>query len=168
MFGIDINILMFIGLAAIAAGLLLYAVLYTAIERDKKTSERMKSLQTDPKVKAAKQAKQIDEKTRRKMREEALKSVDSQRSAGKATANPGLAARLVQAGLKINTKQFYLMSAVLGLLSGFAVYTFLMQNIFVAVGAGFAPGFGLPQWIVNYKRASVFEHSSWLSRMRLM
>jgi len=157
MFGIDVNIIVFIALAAIAAGLLGYAFLYNSIEREKKTSQRMKSLQADPKVKAAKQARQVDEKTRRKMREDALKTVDSQRAAGKAATSPNLSMRLVQSGLSIGVKQFYLLSVVVGVVSAALVFLFLTQNIFIVLGAGFALGFGLPQWIVNYKRQKRFK-----------
>ena len=157
MFGLDVNMLAFIGLAAVSAGLILYAILYTAIERDKKTSQRMKSLQTDPKTKAAKQARQVDEKTRRKMREDALKTIDSQRDAGKAATSPPLSMRITQAGLTISTKQFYAMS--LGLGAAVFAFAFLLTpaSLLVAGGAAFAATVGLPLWILNFIRAKRFR-----------
>ncbi len=157
MFGLDLNMLAFIGLAAVSAGLILYAILYTSIERDKKTSQRMKSLQADPKDKVAKQARQVDEKTRRKMREDALKTVDSQREAGKAATNPPLSMRITQAGLTITTKQFYAMSVALGVVVFVAAFLFVTPNIFIAIGAGFAAAVGVPLWVLNYIRSKRFR-----------
>lgn len=156
MFGIDPQILMFMGLAAVAAGALIYGIYYNAITSEKKTAERMKSLQVDSKTKANVRAKATDDKQRRKMREETLKSLDSQRAAGKKAANPDMAMRLTQSGLTIGLKKFYILSAMLGVVSFLLLYV-VGAPIYIAAGGAFALGFGLPRWIVNYIRAKRFK-----------
>jgi tight adherence protein B len=60
-----------------------------------------------------------------------------------------IAARLQQAGLEISVQQFWLGSAVFGLVAAGAMML-LHQKAWVAAGIGFAGGLGLPRWLVGF------------------
>ncbi|HYE45690.1 MAG TPA: secretion protein F, partial [Caulobacter sp.] len=82
---------------------------------------------------------------RRKQILKTLKEQEKQQK--KITLN--LAAKLQQAGLKGNVRNFWIVSGVIGLLV-FGGFVLLRQNVFVGLGAAFAAGFGLPRWVVNF------------------
>jgi len=148
--------LAFIGLAVVTVGALAYALMYNAISNEKKSSERMKSLQVDKKTKVKAQAKRVDEKTRRKARENALKNVEDQRSSGKKAKAPPLGARIAQAGLTFSVKQFYIASAVIGVLT--LMFAFIGgAPVHIAIGLAFAGGLGLPRMFLAFKRARRFK-----------
>ncbi|MEL6734380.1 MAG: type II secretion system F family protein [Pseudomonadota bacterium] len=157
MFGIDIIYIAFIGLIAVTVGLIGYAVMYNSIASEKKTSERMKSFQVDAKTKAKVQSKRQDEKSRRKAREETLKSLDSQRASGKKAAKPSLAGLLTQAGMTISVRNFYFVSAGVGVLFAFMALILGKMPFLVSIGIGFVMGFGAPRWFVGFKRTKRFN-----------
>ena len=147
----DQNTLIIMGLAALAVGAVAYAVLFRSIESEKKTDQRLKTIGTDRKTRQHKAEKKLDEASRRKQREEALKTVDGQRSASRAAKSPPLAARLRQAGMQVSAQKFIVIAVLVGVFAALAV--FLMGMPLYAVGAaGVLVGFGLPNWFVNMKR----------------
>ena len=77
---IDQQFLMLAGLAVVAVVAVFYALSYNSLAQQKKASQRMKNLRVDPKTKVRAQAKKMDEKQRRKMREESLKTLDAKKS----------------------------------------------------------------------------------------
>ncbi len=153
----DSQILLLTILAAVTVGALGYGVFYNSITNDKKTDERMKALQVDKKTKAVVQTKKLDEKQRRKEREDTLKNVDAQRAGGKKAANPNLAAKMVQAGMTISMKKFYLFSVLFGILIFFVALVFSGLPFYVCLGIGFVAGFGAPRWLVSFKRTQRFK-----------
>ena len=119
MFGFDPNVLLVITLAAIAAGALCYALLFPRIETEKKTDARLsrvKSAETDMgKVKAARDRVQEMSK-RRKSVQDSLKELEKkQEEKSRKIGNSTIKSRLVQTGLPLRMSQFYIMSAVLGI-----------------------------------------------------
>ncbi len=153
----DMQILLLTLLAAIAVAALGYGIFYTSISNGKKVDGRLKALQVDKQTKAVVQTKKMDEKQRRKQREDALKNVDAQRASGKKAANPNLAARMVQAGMTISMKKFYILSVVFGIFVFFAALVVSGLPLLVCLGIGFVAGFGVPRWIVSFKRARRFK-----------
>ena len=81
---------------------------------------------------------------RRKQILQSLKEEDKQ----KKKASLSISARLQQAGLSINTRTFWIISAGLGL-AVFMMAALLGQAAYVGLGLGFAAGFGLPRWVVG-------------------
>lgn len=144
-------------LAFIVIVTLLYALFFNKINNDKKASERIKSMQADPKTKAKVQNKRLDDKQRRKARENTLKNVEEQRSTGKKAASPSLQMRIVQAGLTITMPKYYIMCVVVGLLVCIGLFLFTPAPIYIALGAGFVAGGGVPYWFVNFKRKKRFN-----------
>ena len=88
-------------------GTLIYALFYNSISDGKKSSQRMKSLQADKSTKKANQVKRVDDKQRRRARENTLKNVEDQRAAGKKAASPSLTMRMTQAGMTMTIKEIF-------------------------------------------------------------
>jgi len=82
---------------------------------------------------------------RRKAILKTLKDQDRQQK--KATLS--IAARLQQAGLTFSEKQFWIASAVFGLVIGLISLPFGKSPL-IALGLAFAAGLGLPRWVVGF------------------
>jgi tight adherence protein B len=72
---------------------------------------------------------------------------EQERQQKKVTLN--LTAKLQQAGLKGNVRNFWIVSGVLGAVVLGLVIVFT-RNPWIALGASFAAGLGLPRWVVNF------------------
>jgi tight adherence protein B len=81
---------------------------------------------------------------RRKQILKTLKEQDQQ----KKKASLSVAGKLRAAGLGDNVRNFYIISAAVGLTVGLVLLV-LRQMPLVALGAAFAAGFGLPRWVVG-------------------
>lgn len=86
-----------------------------------------------------------DPNARRKQIVKSLK--DQEKQQRKVTVT--MSARLQQAGLSINVRTFYIISAVMGLLA-FAPFLVFKANPLIALGAAFGAGFGLPRWVIGF------------------
>lgn len=81
-------------------------------------------------------------------RKQILKTLkDQEKQQKKKTFN--LQSKMLQAGLKGNVKAFWIVSGVVGVIVFVAVLLF-QRNPLIALGAGFAAGFGLPRWVINF------------------
>ena len=149
-------VLAFMGLAVLTVGALVYALKYDSISNSKKSNQRIKSLQVDKSTKVKVQAKRVDDKQRRKARENTLKNVEDQRKTGKKAAAPSMPMKITQAGLSWSIKKFYVISIVLGLVSFFPLLI-ATKSLYVALGLSFAAGLGLPRFFVSFKRARRFK-----------
>jgi len=127
------QILLFVALAAVTAGALGYGIFYNSIANSKKTNERMKSLK------------------------DTLKNVDAQRAGGKKAAKPNIATMMVQAGMTTSMKKFYILSVLFGIFVFFASLIFSGLPFYVCIGIGFVAGFGVPRWVVAFKRKRRFR-----------
>jgi tight adherence protein B len=84
---------------------------------------------------------------RRKQVQETLKEIE--RKTEQSNKRPTLAAMLDQADWNIDVKKFYIMTGGLGAVT--LVGLFLMgYEWYVAIGAGFAAGLGLPRWYLGF------------------
>ncbi|MBE7217098.1 MAG: type II secretion system F family protein [Caulobacteraceae bacterium] len=82
---------------------------------------------------------------RRKQILQGLKTAEAQERKAKLT----LESRIRQAGLALDPKTFWVISAVLGVV-GLGLGEFLSHMFLVALGAGFVMGFGLPRWWLSF------------------
>jgi tight adherence protein B len=153
MFGLDANILLIVGLAAVSAGAVSYALLFSRIETENKTSariSRVKSAEADlSKVKAARDRVQEMSK-RRKSVQDSLKDLEKkQEERSRKMGDGSLKSRLAQTGLPLTMPRFYMMSAALGV---FALVASLLAGVpmIAAAGAAFVAVIGLPRWIVAF------------------
>lgn len=153
----DVTMLAVLGLAVVVVGLLLYAAFYNSISSNKKSAERIRSMQVDQKTKVKQQNKRLDDKQRRKARENTLKNVEEQRQTGKKAETPSLRMRIAQAGMTLEIRTYYIMCGVIGFLTMVILFLFTPAPWYAAIGAGITAGGGVPYWFVNYKRKKRFE-----------
>jgi len=86
---------------------------------------------------------------RRKQVQDTLKELDKAQEARKQTLT--LRARIEQAGLEITTREFFIGSAILGIVV-FIVMSLTGQMMLVSLLSGFAAGFGFPRWLLSFLR----------------
>ena len=153
MFGIDQTVLVMIVLAMLAVGGLAYAFLFSRIDTEKRTGDRLDAITGGPKVVKSngKAQKKMTEAARRKQREAALQTLDDQRGAANQAKNPPLKVRLKQAGMSMTPRGFVIVSVVLGLLGLGGGFLFGLAWYYPPA-LGLVLGFGLPNFIVNRKR----------------
>lgn len=149
---IDSNFIIFAVLAMLVVGAIFYAIFYNSIASQKKSAERRKNLSSTKAQKVQKQAKVVDEKQRRKMREESLKNLDSQKQRNDSAVKPNLARKLQQAGLEMKPKKFYTICVIVGLVT-LLLPTLLGAPIYIGAGMAVIFGWGLPNWTVSFIRA---------------
>jgi len=94
---------------------------------------------------------------RRRATEASLKALRAQADEHKAKAQPKrLEDQIEQAGLTMSVPAFYVGSALLG--AGIGVAAMVMgAQIYVAAGAAFVAGFGLPRWLLDMLRKGRFK-----------
>ena len=96
------------------------------------------------KPRAAGRIQAHDPGQRRKQIIQSLKEQDRQQR----KVSMSLSSRLLQAGLKISVKTFWITSAVLGVI-GLLVPILFRLNPLIGLGVAFAAGLGLPRWVVG-------------------
>ncbi len=153
MFGLDINIVAIIGLAALAAGAVCYGFMFSRLEVEKKSGvrlSRIKSAENDrERTKAARDRVQELSK-RRKSVQDSLKDLEKkQEEKTKKLGDGSLKSRLGQTGMSLTLTHFYLASG------GFGFFVLLVAFIagmplLAAFGAAFVAGIGLPRWVVGF------------------
>ncbi|MCF3642841.1 type II secretion system F family protein [Rhizobium sp. TRM95111] len=152
MFGMDPIILAIVALAAVAAGALGYALMFSRIETEKRAESRVnrvKAAETDQgKVKAARDRMQELSK-RRKSVQDSLKDLEKKQQEQHKKASPSIKARLSQAGLSISVFQFHLFGALFG---AFATLVGLLAGapLVVCLGILFIGGVGVPRWVLGF------------------
>jgi tight adherence protein B len=155
LFGIDLTIIAIVALAMIAAGGAAYGLLFSRIENDKKAETRFRRVgaaETDQN--AVRQARdRVNEASkRRKSLESSLKDLEEkQKKADKQTKSPPLKMLLLQAGIKIAPRQFYIYSVLFGTLVTLLMLLGGTPPLF-CIGIFFAATFGAPRWFVGFLR----------------
>lgn len=152
---IDKQFLVLAGLLVLLVFALFYVFYYNTIASNKKSAQRVKNLKVDRQTKIQVKNSRVDEKQRRKMREDSMKTLESGKN--KDASNPALPVRLQQANLAISVRTFYLYSLGMGLFSLFIFSVFLDVPWYVTIGGSVVLGFGFPRWIVNFIRARRFK-----------
>ncbi|MFZ2103541.1 MAG: type II secretion system F family protein [Oricola sp.] len=155
MLGVPATVVAFIALAGLGVGGVLYALFFTSIENEQKTNRRLSSIKTqstDAVSRRAAQDRVTEGAKRKKQIQDSLHELDERnKDRARDATRPPLKKMLVQAGLKIDVRTFYLYSLGCGV--GLAALAWLMgvPPIFL-IGVVFAGAFGLPRWIVSFLR----------------
>ncbi len=156
MFGLDTNTLAFIALAGFSGAALVYALLFQKIEEESRTDKRLKSIQaadTDRSSARALKDKANDANKRRKAVQDNLKDLEArQKNREKMIQRPPLKIQMQQAGMKIDIKKFYILSAIAAVVASI-VYFFAGGPIYGLPGAALVFGVGFPRWIVSFLRS---------------
>jgi tight adherence protein B len=134
-------------LVSTAIGGVLWVFVYPMLSGERRAAQRQKIV-TDavPTVRATNARQQ--QKARREQIEGSLKELDARKNKGNA---PSLPQRIAQAGLSWSKNKFYVISAVLGIVS-FLIFLIAGSGLPTSLAAGFAGGFGLPRWILRFLR----------------
>jgi len=143
-------------LGSVAAGGVAWVFIYPLLSGERHVERRMVSVaRAEPVVRKAGGRAQ---KTRREQVEDSLKDLEARQK--KAKSIP-LGVRIEQAGLSWSKQQFWIVSAVLGVVA-FLAALILKGGLLAALGLGFAAGFGLPRWILSFlkkrREAKFLEH----------
>lgn len=151
----DLNIILIVVLASVSAGAVAYGVLYARFENQKKAEmrfKRVRAAETDQGAVRAARDRINEASKRRKTLESSLKELEEkQKQTTKQTKSPPLKFLLLQAGLKLTPRQFYLYSVAAGLL--FTLLAFVAGTPpLICLGVFFATAFGVPRWVVGYIR----------------
>jgi tight adherence protein B len=133
-------------LATVSAGGVAWVFLYPLLSGDRQAERRMSQVSAQD-VGAARRARR-DEPTinRRQQVEDSLKALEERQKNAK---NPPLAVRLNQAGVSWTKRQYYMISAGIGV--ALALPALLTgQHLLVVFGAAFVGGLGVPRWLLSY------------------
>lgn len=149
MFGIDINIIAFVGLIVVAAGAVAYTFLFDRVSNENIQAKRIKSIRgiEEKKVHNADLSKAADSAKRRQVMQKSLQELEekNRKNSKKLTLNQ----QFKQAGWKTGMKEFYIASVFFGIvLAGVA---FILGAPLYVVGAAWVLGtLGLPRWFVGF------------------
>jgi tight adherence protein B len=134
------------GLAAFAAGAVLWVFVYPILSGQRKTEQRMASVaRTEP---VAIRVARTSQKSRRDSVESSLKELEAR---NKERRSPPLSVRIQQAGLKWSQRQFIIISAMLGAVI-FVGVVFGGLGLLAGVALGFAGAFGMPRWYLSFRK----------------
>lgn len=153
MFGIDINILAFIGLAVLAAGAFVYTFLFNQISTERNQEKRVKSIRNndrdrDTRVRA--ESRLADAQKRRQSVQASLKELEESNKA-RDPNKLGLKENIRQAGMSVTIPQFYIFSVIFGVV--FSVVIFVLSGNAMVAGAALVIGIlGIPRWFVGFKK----------------
>lgn len=131
-------------LATVAVGGLAWVFLLPILSGERKMEQRKANVARSEAPAA--RVSRATQRTRRDQVEETLKELESKQKTAK---RPPLAARIEQAGLSWSKRQYFLISAGLGI---FAFLTVLLggMGMMSAAGIGFAAAFGVPHWLLGF------------------
>lgn len=135
--------------AAVAAGGLIFAVLYPLFFGERESDKRLASI-SEGRTQTAGVRNAVEQAaTRRKQVADSLKELEARQ---RAKEKVSLRLRLLRAGLDMSTQTYWILSAAAGLLAMLAVLVSFERTLLVqitAVVTGFAGMFGVPRWIIS-------------------
>lgn len=129
-------------LVATAIGGLAWVFLYPTLSGERHVEKRRASVaQSQPIQRTAR-----NQKSRRELVEETLKDLENKQQKN---AKLTLRQRIDQSGLKWSERQYFLISAGMGIFA-FATIFLCGFGLLAALGFAFAAGFGLPYWMLGF------------------
>jgi tight adherence protein B len=141
----DETTLIVAALAMLAVGGLFYVFVYPYLSGDIKAEKRQAALKSAAPRRVTDRSS--DPMQRRKQITESLKELESKGKSKKLT----LDARIAQAGRSWSRNQFYIGSAIAGLLLG-GIFYVITDDLFLGLGMTLAGSVGLPRWVLSFLR----------------
>jgi tight adherence protein B len=141
----DETTLIVAALVMFAVGGLFYVFVYPYLSGDIKAEKRRAALQSASPRRVMDRSS--DPTQRRKQITESLKELESKGKSKKLT----LDARIAQAGKSWSRNQFYIGSAIAGLLLG-GIFYVITDDLFLGLGMTLAGSVGLPRWVLSFLR----------------
>jgi len=152
MFGLDPTVIAIIALVAIAAAAVSYGVLFSRLETEKRTQNRVARVATaeTDRVKVKATRDRLSEMTkRRKSVQDSLKELEKKQAEANKKKAATLKAKIAQAGLGFTETQFHIASACLaGVVLTFGVV--VGMSPLLMLGVAFVVGVGLPRLFVSF------------------
>ncbi|QKV20667.1 type II secretion system F family protein [Oricola thermophila] len=162
MFGLPASVVAFVVLAGLGVGGVLYALFFTTIENEQKVNRRLSSIKaqsTDSASRRAAHERASEGAKRKKQIADSLAELDERnKDRARDATHPSLKKMLVQAGLKIDVRTFYIYSAVCGALLTVVAFLSGVPSLYL-IGVLFVGIFGLPRWtvaIIRKRRMKAF------------
>ena len=135
-----------LGIALLSA-LCIAGIGFAFVGRENKTTQRMARVAGPNRTKGSRPDIDVDNNDkRRKQVQETLNSLEERQNQMKKVT---LRIKLERAGFEMNTKNFYMLSAIVGL-SVAALIMIFGYSPLIALGAAFAAGLGLPRWVLSF------------------
>src|SRR4051812_38554455 len=143
-------------MVTLAVGGLVWVFVYPILSGERHAEKRQERIaRTEPVARTT--SSRSTPKVRREQIEGTLKELEVR---NKKQKNVPITIRITQAGLDWSKRKFIIVSVVVGL-SLFIGAFFASGNPLIALGAGFAGGFGLPRWVLGIlkkRRENLFLH----------
>lgn len=133
---------------ALAVGGITYVLAMSFLSGERRAAKRVRSVTRRAEAQAQRGNK-TDAASRRKLVQETLKELEGKRKRRKKRLS--LREMIEQAGFAFQVRDFYLFSALLGLVAGTAALL-LGGGLLLALGGAFAAGLGLPRWFLSFMR----------------
>lgn len=150
MFGLDSQVIIITALVMASVIAVGYGIFFNSIEVKRKADDRVSRMATTPanlKDKKAANDRLAEISKRKKSVQDSLKQLEEQQN--NKAKRKDLKERLAQAGLSTTPQQYYIYSAILGLVGGGAIFV-ASANIFIAAGMVFVFGVGVPAWALSF------------------
>jgi tight adherence protein B len=129
-------------LVATTIGGLAWVFLYPILSGERHAEKRRASVAQSQPI----QRSTRNQKSRREQVEESLKDLESKQQKNQKLT---LQQRIAQAGLTWSKRQYFLISAGMGIFAFCTIYI-MGFGMLAALGFGFAAGFGLPYWLLGH------------------
>jgi tight adherence protein B len=130
-------------LAAVGVGGVIWVFVYPVLSGERKAEQRLASV---AKADVVTRATRGPTKSRRDVVETTLKELEERH---KKSRRLPLAIRIAQAGLSWSKRQYFIISAGIGI-GMFGAGMLSGAGLLTAAGLGFAGAFGLPRWLLRY------------------
>lgn len=157
----QISPLLMAGMVAIAAAAAVFALAWPYISGDRQKDKRVQDVAGARGRKLGSAAANADAaQGRKKNVAETLKEIETRQ---KAKEKVTLRLRLQRAGLDISPRDFYLSSAICGVLLGGAIYTMTSVPLIGTATAAFVGALGLPRWYLS--KATTKRQNKFLSEL---
>lgn len=149
MFGLDMNMIAFVGLSVLAAGAVAYTFLYDRVSNEANQEKRLKNIRgtDDQRSFDDSQSRVADAAKRRQVMQKSLQELEDK--GHKDNKKLTLKQQFKQAGWDISTKRFYITSAFVGIVL-MAISFIVQAPIYVTGAALILGGLGLPRWFVGF------------------
>jgi len=154
-FGLPVTLIAFIALAGLGVGGVLYALFFTTIENEQKVNRRLSNIKAQSTDSASRRAvhDRVQEGAKRKKQiADSLAELDERNKDRERDATrPSLKQSLVQAGLKIELRTFYIYSLICGVVLCAVSFVMGVPPLYL-IGVMFVGVIGVPRWAVALLR----------------
>lgn len=142
----QLMLLGFLGLAALSVGLIVYVTVLPYLSGEKKADKRREDVAQRSTRSGSRKPAHEEINYRRKQVQDTIKELEAKQ---KAKSKLTMRARLIQAGLSVTPKTFYIASTIFAMGVGVSIF-FSGAPPYVAAGLAFAAALGVPRWAVGF------------------